>query len=99
MMMTNEEALKIIQVCFDNLFDSGMIDEKVPVSEETIIIGNGSKLDSISFVTMITDLEEKLSEKSSKDVFFVLNDIQDFNIDNPFVSASIFAQYMQKLVN
>lgn len=97
--MTNEAALKIIQDCYDSLFDSGMIDEKVPVSAETIIIGNGSKLDSISFVTMITELEEKLSQESSKDVFFVLNDIQDFNIDSPFVSASTFAQYMQTLVS
>lgn len=97
--MDKESAILIIQQCYDSLSDSGFIENRVMVDPKTVIIGDGSVLDSIGFVTLVTELEEKLSQAAQKDVFFVLDEIQEFDMNSPFLSADTFAQYMLKLVH
>jgi hypothetical protein len=92
--MNLKDAIEIIQKCFDNLESAGLITSKIIVNEKTIIIGEGSILDSIGFVTLVTELEEKISEQLNKDVFFVIDEIQEFDLNNPFLSAEQFAKYM-----
>jgi len=96
-MITTERSIELIQNSLDNLLESGMLPEKVAVSLDTVLLGVGAKLDSLGFVTFVTDLEERLTRELGRDVFFVLDDVQDFNITNPFLSASVFANYMVKL--
>ena len=96
-MIPIEKAVELIQNSLDNLADSGMVSGKVSVNLETVLLGVGATLDSLGFVTFVTDLEERLSRELGREVFFVLDDIQDFNITNPFLSASVFANYMVKL--
>ena len=97
--MTFEKALQIIQESMDSLHRSGLLDESITVSTDTAIMGKGSPLDSISFVTFITDLEDRLNLESDTEVFFVLNDIGDFDINNPFLSAKAIANYIVKLLS
>jgi len=96
-MVTFEQSIQLIQVSLDNLHDSGMLADKVVATADTVLLGVGANLDSVGFVTFVTDLEERLSRELGRDVFFVLDEIQDFNVTNPFLSASVFANYMTRL--
>jgi len=91
------EAIQIIQETLDSLTNSGMISEKITVDQSTVILGKGSPLDSITFVTFITDLEERLSEKTAKDCYFVIDEIGAFDINNPYLSVEAVANYMVNL--
>jgi acyl carrier protein len=96
-MITIDRSIELIQNSLDNLQESGMLAEKVSVNLDTVLLGVGATLDSLGFVTFVTDLEDRLTRELGREVFFVLDDIQDFNITNPFLSASVFANYMVKL--
>ena len=70
--MNKEKILELIQNSFDSLYNSEMISEKISVTDNTIIIGKGSILDSISFITLFSELEERLSVESDNEIFLVL---------------------------
>lgn len=95
--MTSEKALQIMQEAFDSLKESDIIKVDVKVSPDLVLLGKGSPLDSLGFVTLMTEMEDRMSRETGQDIFFVINDIADFNMDNPFLSASVFANYMATL--
>ncbi|MFZ4712617.1 MAG: hypothetical protein ACOYL6_02790 [Bacteriovoracaceae bacterium] len=97
-MFTSENAMKLIQDSFESLSRSGTISEDVKVSPETVILGHGSSLDSIGFVTFVTEFEDRLQEATKKDCFLVLSDINEFNINNPSLTAEVLSRYAAKLV-
>ena len=98
-MLVKERALELIQESFNSLRESGMLDIAIEVKDETVLLGTGSSLDSLGFVNFVTDLEDRLIRETGKDMFFVLDDIQDFNMNNPYLSAQSIATYIARLAN
>ncbi|HMV25245.1 MAG TPA: hypothetical protein PLH27_06905 [bacterium] len=96
--MNTEQILNVIQESFDSLTRSGLIASQVQVTPDLVILGNGSPLDSMAFVTLFTDLEERIATASGKDIFLVLDEIEGFNINNPFLSAETIAGYIVGLI-
>jgi acyl carrier protein len=95
--MTSEKTLQIMQEAFDSLKASDIIKVEVKVTPDTVILGKGSPLDSLGFVTLMTEMEDRMSRDTGQDIFFAINEITDFNMDNPFLSAIVFANYMATL--
>ena len=98
-MLNTSKTINIMQVCLDNLLEAGMLDEKVEVYLDTPLFGEGSKLDSMGFVTFITEVEEKVIEESNKDIFIVLSDIEELYPDAPVLNASMFSDYLLSIAN
>lgn len=95
--MTEERAFQMITEAFDDLKEAGMVEESVSLDKETILLGVGSPVDSIGFVTFITALEEKLVDETGKDLYLVLNEIHQFNVDQPHLTADGLARYLVQL--
>jgi len=95
--MLEEHALQLIQDSLSSLRRAGLVEQEVQVRDETILLGAGSPLDSIAFVTFVTDLEDRLNRASDQELFLVLNDIHEFNPDSLFLSAGTLARYIVKL--
>jgi acyl carrier protein len=86
-----------MQQIFDSFLRSTIIAEKENVNQDTVILGLNSKLDSIGFVTFITELEERVSIENKNDIYLIMDDIHEFNKDNKILSAKILADYIQKI--
>ena len=54
-------------------------------------------LDSVAFVTLISDLEERVSRESGRELFLVLDELHDFNGENPSLSVRTLAPYLVEL--
>ncbi len=94
-MVGADRALELIQETVESLIRSGVIETAFEVANTTVLLGMGSQLDSLGFVTFITDLEERLiDETGNDDLYFTLDDIEGFNMDNPNLTVEIFADYM-----
>ena len=97
-MVGAERALELIQESVESLIRSGVIEKAFDVANSTVLLGMGSPLDSLGFVTFITDLEERLiDETDNDDLYLTLDDIQGFNMDNPNLTVEIFVDYMTSL--
>jgi len=95
--MDNSRAMAVIQDAMSGLHRGGLLQEDVPVTGETVLLGTGSKLDSIAFVTFITDLEDRLSREANQDVALVLNAIHEFNPGASALKADALARYIVKV--
>ncbi len=98
-MLSEQQVISVMQECLDGLARSDILESKINLTEDTVLLGNGAVLDSVGFVTFISDMEERLSSKCAKDVYFVLDDIQEFNINQPYLAVSTMARYAKKLVS
>ena len=97
-MVEKERALELIQESVEGLIRGGVIEESFVVENGTVLLGMGSPLDSLGFVTFVTDLEERLiDETDNDDLYFTLDEIQGFNMDNPNLTVEIFVDYMTSL--
>ena len=95
--MKDKIALQLMQESFDSMQRSGMLDDAVVVNSDTVILGSGSALDSLGFVTFISDMEERVSDAAGQEHYLILTDIHDFNAEQSFLSAGTLAQYIEKL--
>ena len=96
-MISTSQSLQIMQSSLDNLFQAGMLDEKVTIDLETPLFGEGSTLDSMGFVTFVTEVEEQVIEVVNKDIFIVLSDIEELYPNEPSLNASMFSSYLQSI--
>ncbi len=98
-MLTKENSYKLLVDCIESLIRSESIDVIENISEETIILGIGSTMDSISFVTFITEVEDRLQNETGSEIYLVLNQIDAFNINNPNLTLNILSDYISKILN
>lgn len=98
MTFDKDTAMDLIKDSFDSLARSGTLENKVSVAPELVVLGSGSPLDSIGFVTFVTELEDRIQNKTNEEHYLVLSDISDFNINNPALTVDILAQYLVQLV-
>ena len=96
-MINIKQALGLMQDSVNSMQRSGMTVGSILISPDTVILGAGSFLDSLGFVTFISDMEERVSAVSGKDHYFILTDIQDTNSDQAFLSAGALAAYIETI--
>lgn len=97
-MSNYETAIKVIHETIEGLQESGVVDLETPFSEDLVILGSKSEFDSLGFVTFISDLEERVSVVADKDIFLVLDDIGEFNMNNPSLTIKTLAFYVAGLL-
>ena len=91
------KALQLMQDSLDSIQRSGMMEEAITVTPDTIILGTGSSLDSLGFVTFISELEERVSDETGTEHYLILTEIHEANADQAFLSAGVLAAYIEKL--
>ena len=100
MQVSKEKAMEIIADVFESLYRTESIESKVDVNKETVVLGPGSPLDSMGFVTFITELEDRLIDETDDDIYLIINDIHEFNIasyTDQFLAVGVVAEFIEKL--
>jgi acyl carrier protein len=87
----------IFEKIFNNLNRSGVISAKIECTPDTVLMGEGTQLDSLAFVAFLADVEEYFSKILGKTVVVDLNNLKDFSIETPFVSIEALASYLSTL--
>ena len=91
---------KIINVILDQIRKYNEIaDEQVDIGagEDSILFGQGSPLDSVSFVSLMLDIEQAINEELQKDV--VLVDTRAMSQkSSPFRTVGSLAHYIAETV-
>jgi len=95
--MKSTTAIKLMQESFDSLQRSGILEGAIVVNSDTVILGTGSFLNSLGFVTFISDMEERVSAVTGQEHYLVLTEIHEFNADKAFLSVGTLAQYIEKI--
>lgn len=98
-MVNAEAAMRLIAETIESLNRSGTLEHQLSATEDTVLLGPGSALDSIGFVTFVAEYEDRLQEVTHQEHYLVLNEISNFNINNPSLTAKTLAAYTEQLTN
>ncbi len=96
--MTNKE--KVIQSIFgaiDEINEQRPKGERLEKSINTALFGSHGSLDSLSLVSLVTTLEQKIEEKFGMAVT-LLADIDAFENDNPFRTINSLVDYVASIL-
>lgn len=96
-MIETKDAVRLIEESLAGLARTGLLDAAIAVSPDTVLLGSGSELDSMAFVTFVTDLEDRIQQRTGGDYYLVLNEIAQFNIDRPELTVDALARYIERL--
>ena len=96
-MFDQNSAFCMLQESLDSLARSGTIKQPIKIQPTTQLLGPESSFDSLGFVTFVTDIEDRLQSKLDKECYLVLNEIAQFNVNSPSLTADVLARYMVKL--
>jgi len=98
--MTTQQAVeKSIRTALDSLKSESMLPASFEFDDETILLGQDSALDSIAFVGFLTAVEDSLTEYCGRNVYVLVDEIPDVNIDNPTLTVSSFRSHLTRLVD
>ena len=96
-MLTDPEIRTVLSQSVTSLRESNLITEELLIDSDTVIFGPGSPLDSIAFVTLIADIEDRLSLICGREVYVVLTDVGEFNESAPILTVGALEVYLTKL--
>lgn len=96
-MNDNEQIRALIKEALDELNEQLDEEAKVPFSDETRFIGSKACIDSMSFVTLVSIIEELISDKLGKTVQLV-SDKAFSQERSPFYSIATLVEYIRNLL-
>lgn len=96
--MNKEKALEIVIENVKNLIETFPSDQQFEISEDTILFGNGSLIDSLSLVTVIVDLETVFASDYDQEISLT-DDRAMTRAISPFDSVGSLVDYIVELTN
>jgi hypothetical protein len=96
-MLGKESVLAILGESIRSLRRSGIIEAEMDVEPATVLLGAGSSLDSMGFVTFVTDVEERLNRETGDDLYIVLTELEELYPGETQLTASMLADYLVRL--
>jgi acyl carrier protein len=95
--VTISEIKEILKEAISELNEQLDEDEKVEFNENTHFVGSSAAVDSITFVTLISIIEELIEDKLNTTISLV-NEKAFSQKHSPFYSIETFSNYIQELL-
>lgn len=91
-------VLQLIYEAIDEINEDLEEGEKVEKSEDTIIFADGSSLDSLGLVNLITIIEQKIEEETGE--YITIADERALSMESsPFQTVKTLKDYIEMLIN
>jgi acyl carrier protein len=92
-----DKAIEVIYSAIDDLNEQLSADRKLDKNPETVLLGSGGKIDSVSFINFIVLLEEKCQDKFGVPVCLT-GEAVAMDDSYPFRNVGTLVEHICKLV-
>ena len=92
-MFSRPSAVQMIEESIAEINESRDAAQRIPVSEDLVIFGTGSPLDSLDFVNLVAMLEERIEAETGK-VVTLTDSMFEPEGGQPFRSVASLANYL-----
>lgn len=96
-MLTKEEVQNIIRDSIIAINEEKQGGEQISVAEDTVLMGSGTVLDSLDFILLVTNIEERLYA-STKQQIQLVDDMGAFDYNNPFRTAASLSDHIISVI-
>ena len=97
-MLSKQQIENLVLKSLVTLNEEKQEGQKIPVSDETILLGTGALLDSLDFVLIVTDIEEQLHALTGR-VIPLGTDVQAFQEGNPFRTVAMLRGHIETILD
>lgn len=94
----NDRILSVIFASIDELNSTNPREEHLDKNQNTVLFGDGGKLDSLGLVTFILTVENKIEEAFGKRITLA-SEVAFSKRETPFASVDSLAEYINLLIN
>lgn len=91
--------MALVQEAFDALGEAELIPAGLRVEETTDLLGPGTVLDSIAFVTFIVELENRVQDKlgdAGEPFSLAITEIHEFNPEEARLTVGVLVDYVMR---
>jgi acyl carrier protein len=92
------DSLNLIRDAFSDLADGGILEMKIEVTPATVLLGAGTPLDSLGFVSVMTEIEDRLAAAAGREVLLLFDEIHAFNPDRSTLTVGTLSRFIDRLV-
>jgi len=96
-MLSKQEVSNIVQESLKVLNQEKEEGKKIPIADDTVILGSGTLLDSLDFIVIITDVEERLFASTGQNIQLVV-DLDSPEESNPFRDVGTLSEHIAKML-
>lgn len=96
--MEKSTIMNMVADVLAGMEDAGIMKTHIDVDEKMVLIGPDAVLDSIAFVTLFTDLEDRLSEVAGEDVYLLIDEVHAFNPEDTFLTLGVLVAYVEHMM-
>lgn len=86
-----DKIVTIVQTAINEVNEDA--DEKLEYAKDTALFGKNGGIDSFSFVTLISSIEEQIQEQFDKEIYFVSEQVYEKKY-NPFATIGSLEEYI-----
>ena len=97
-MLSESRVKELIIQALERIRKSGIVTADFPIDDNTVLLGMGSPVDSIAFVTLISDLEQSIETELGREFFLVMTDIHDLNEGKAELRIGDLAKSIAKII-
>ncbi len=91
-MLTRGELAEVIHECLESINMERSPEERILMSEETLLLDENSALDSLEFVAFITDLERRLAKRTGHQLALAADALASST--HPFKSVRTLTEHL-----
>ena len=92
------DSLSVIRDAFARLHDGGVLEAKIAVTPATVLLGTGSSLDSLGFVSVMSEIEDRLTAATGREVALLFDEIHAFNPDKSSLTVGTLSRFIDHLL-
>lgn len=92
-MLSKQDVSVLVQESLKGLNEEKEDNKKIPVSEDTVLLGTGTLLDSLDFIVIITDIEERIFAATGQD-YQLSMDLDSPEESNPFRNIGTLSEHI-----
>ena len=96
-MLSKEQVKDLVRDSLITLNAEKEQSQKIPVSDDTVLLGSGALLDSLDFVLVVTNIEERLYALMGREIHLAA-DLQSFDEDHPFRTAATLSEHITTIL-
>ena len=98
-MISEQRVKELIFKSLQEIKNLDLVRENFDFNDNSVLLGDGGSLDSIAFVTFVTDLEEKIEDEIGKEFVLKLQEIHDLNVGKTALIVGDMARLVAKILD
>ncbi|MDA2933356.1 hypothetical protein MYX82_03325 [Acidobacteria bacterium AH-259-D05] len=92
-MLSKQQVKDLVRESLIMLNEEKKEDQKIPVADDTALLGSGTLLDSVDFIVIVINIEERLQALTGHEIQLTA-DLRLLHEDSPSLTVAVLSEHI-----